>query len=147
MIKRDSSNRSRLLMPWRRISQVRIDRPTAMMSRLRTASVRSVPTNALANEPTTVTNPALPRMMRYDAIFRRIGWSTMTSDSLVVKPALVNAESAWNFARSHGMPVTSNSRAPIRTMTNEAMMNTKRRTMDTAGEYPDVHRPSWPARR
>ncbi len=80
----------------------------------------------------TLTSPALPSSMSTEMIWRRTGWVTTVSDSLVVKPTVLKAERAWNFAISRESPVNVSITAAMRliiseisTMTNKPRIGPK----------------------
>jgi hypothetical protein len=97
-------------------------------SKSRAARVTSAPTRAPANVAIVVTTPGVAQD---DEVAGDASPQRMLDDVLVsrvVKPQLLKAESAWNFARSHGIPVSSKATAPTRTQMKEARITVRSRT-------------------
>ncbi len=78
-----------------------------------------------------VTTPAAPSSISCRTMRRRTGWLTTDSDSLVVKPAPLNADRAWNRAMSRESPVAVSITVATRVMMIESVMIARSETMAT----------------
>ncbi len=73
--------------------------------------------------------PAAPSSISWSTIRRRTGWLTTDSDSLVVKPAPLKADRAWNRAMSRDSPVAVSITVATRVITMETVMTASSETM------------------
>jgi len=80
------------------------------------------PTNTVT---TSVGVPRLPTNIVVPIIFRRAGWFTTFSASVVVNPAPLKAERAWKDATSGGRPVAISAPAAMRVNAIDSTATTK----------------------
>ena len=112
------------------ISHNAVSPPTKAMIRNQAVAVmpaaESVVTKDNINEEAAVMKPAFPSSISSMMMRRRTGCCTTRSDSVVVNPAPVKADRAWNRASCRESPVSVRATVAIRTTNKERMTTTSR---------------------